>query len=307
MIFSLTVLGCNSGLPTPRRFSTAQVLNVQERFFLIDCGEGTQIQIRRFKIPFTRINHIFISHLHGDHFFGIFGLLSSFNMNGRKSDIHLYAHSDLSKILNDYSKYFNDYKFKVIFHPLNFKESEVIFEDAIVKVESFPLKHRVPCVGFKFAEKPRPANIRKELVSAYKIPIREILRIKQGEDFITEDGQTILNQQLTVPALPPRSYAFCTDTIYLPSICETIKNVDLLYHETTYAEDLSKLAKTTMHTTSVQAAEIAKAANVKQLLIGHFSARYEEVSKLLEESRRVFENTIAAKDGLIVNVELQKK
>ena len=305
MKFSLKVLGSNSGLPIPKRFSTAQVLNVQERFFLIDCGEGTQIQIRRYKVGFNKINHILISHLHGDHFFGIFGLLSSFSMCGRKTDLHLYAHSDLEKILNDNSKYFNDYKFKIVFHSLNFNQSELIFEVKVLTIHSFPLKHRIPCCGFVFREKPRPLQIKKDCISFYKISIKDILKVKSGLDFIDEEGKVIPNSFLTHPSAPSRSFAFCSDTSFYPSIVEHIRNVNLLYHEATYSDELTNQAKLTLHSTSRQAAEIAKMAKVDQLLIGHYSARYDNTDLLLTEAKSVFSNTLAVYDGFEIEIPLK--
>lgn len=300
--FSLTVLGSNSALPTIDRFSTAQLLNVNERFFLIDCAEGTQLQLRRFKIRYLKINHIFISHLHGDHYYGIFGLLSSLNLSGKKGEVHIYAHPNLEKLLNLKMQFSEPFMFDVVFHPLNSKLNEVIYEDKNITVETIPLKHRIPSCGFLFREKEKPKNIIKEKIEAYNISIKDILKIKKGEDLILDNGQTIPNKALTKAPAPLRSYAFCSDTIYREQIIPIVKNVDLLYHEASFLSNKSDFAKRTYHSTAAQAATIAKKADVKKLLIGHFSARYKKTEDLLNEACAVFPNTIAAYDGLRVDI-----
>lgn len=299
MPFELTILGSSSAMPTSEKYPTAQVLNVLGRFFLIDCGEGTQHQLRKNRINYSKINHIFISHLHGDHFFGLIGFLSTLILQGRRSELHIYAHSELQR----YTKFQLEFLemtepgFPIIFHPLNFKRPQVILEDKKLKVTSFPLKHRISCCGFKFEEQPREANIIKERIRDYNIPIREIKNIKAGADFIFEDGTRIPNADLVIPAKPPRSYAFCSDTAYNPKMLPVIEQVDLLYHEATFATEDAKVAADTHHSTGVDAARIAQAANVKQLLIGHFSTRYKNPEIILEQSRVVFPNTNAAKEN----------
>ncbi len=306
MTFSVTILGSSSALPTSKRFSTAQVLNVHERFFLIDCGEGVQIQLRKFRIKFGKINHIFISHLHGDHFFGLFGLLSSFHLLGRETDLNIYSHPELEEILKNLSWFFDELKFKIIFHPLNYETSEVIYSGKYVEVKSFPLKHRIPTCGFLFKEKPKQRNIRKEYVDRYNIPIKDIVKIKQGADFVTDKGITIPNKELTIPPPVPRSYAFCSDTAFDERIIPEIQNVDLLYHESTYLQDLKKQAAETFHSTASQAAAIAQKANAGKLIIGHFSSRYKEVQSFLDEAQLVFPNTFVAEDGETHDVEICK-
>jgi len=302
--FELTILGSNSALPTSKRFPTAQVLNVLERFFLIDCGEGTQIQLKRFRVPMSRINHIFISHLHGDHFFGLIGLVSSFSLQGRTNDLHIYAHSKLEKIIR-FQLDILDSKlgFKLIFHNIFGKEIQTLFEDAALTVQSFPLRHgAMPCAGFLFKEKQRPRHLIKEMLDFYKIPIKARHGIKMGDDYLTEEGELIANAKLTFAASRPRSYAFCTDTAYFPRIVPVIKQVDLLYHEATFLKDDEKRAKSTYHSTAEQAARIAKEAEVGKLLIGHFSARFHDLSSHLNEAKDVFANTELAEDGNVFSI-----
>jgi ribonuclease Z len=303
MSFSLTVLGSSSALPTSKRFPTAQVLKVQERFFLIDCGEGTQIQLRKFKIPLSRIHHIFISHLHGDHVFGLYGLLSSMNLLGRHADITIHAHGDMEPTLEHFKRYFgSELLFNIIFQPFPARRGNIIFEDKQVTVETIPLKHSIPVAGFVFREKQRPLNIRRDMVDFLKIPYREIVKIKAGADFIAEDGKVFRNHELTLPAVKPRSYAYITDTAYLEKITKRIENADLLYHEATFLECDLKLAKLTGHSTAIQAARIAEKAQATKLLIGHFSSRYKGTEAFAEEARSVFENTIAVEDGDVFQV-----
>ena len=298
MPFELTILGSNSALPTSDRYPTAQVLNILGRFFLIDCGEGTQIQLRRNKIGFAKIQHIFISHLHGDHYYGLIGLISTLNLLGLKTDIHIYAPSEIKYLLQpqlDFLK--GDLNLKLIFHPLNFKKTQQIFIDKRVEVLSFPLKHSISTCGFLFRELPRLANIKKEMIKEYKIPIASIKEIKDGADFITAEGEVIPNEKLTNRPAEPRSYAFCTDTAFHPPLIEVIKNVDLLYHEATFLESMRDFATKTMHSTAIDAANMAKLANAKKLLIGHFSARYNDIKLFETEAKTVFENTEAVKEG----------
>ena len=298
MSFELTILGSNSALPTLNRYPTAQVLEVLGRCFLIDCGEGTQIQLRRSKINFSKIQHIFISHLHGDHYYGLIGLISTMNLMGIKTDLHIYSHSELKNLIQPQLDFINaEMTVKPVFHPLNFKKPQTILDTKKVEVISFPVKHSIPTCGFLFREKPKPANIKKELIDVYNIPITEIKKIKNGADFITDEGQIIPNEQLILPPPKPKSYAFCTDTAFHPPLAEIINGVDLLYHEATFLEKLKALAEKTLHSTAKQAAEMAKLSNVDKLLIGHFSARFKKVTLFEEEAREVFENTEAVIEG----------
>jgi ribonuclease Z len=298
MSFELTILGSNSALPTSNRYPTAQVLEVPGLCFLIDCGEGTQIQIRRNKISFAKIRHIFISHLHGDHYYGLVGLISTMNLMGIKHDLHIYAPSELKDLIQPQLNYIRgEMTVKPIFHPLNFKKQQQIFENKKIEVSSFPVKHSIPTCGFLFKEKPKPANIKKEAIKAYSIPIAKIKDIKAGADFVTEDETIIPNRKLTTPPIPAKSYAFCTDTAFYPPIAEIINGVDLLYHESTFLEKLKDLAAKTLHSTAKEAAEMAKLSGAKKLLIGHFSARFKNISLFEEEAKEVFENTEAAIEG----------
>ena len=303
MSFSVTILGSSSALPTSNRHLTAHLLNVGERFFLIDCGEGTQLQLKKYKAKFSRLNQIFISHLHGDHLFGLPGLISTFNLLGRKHNLHIYAHPDLEKIMNQFlAHFYTQLDFSVIYHSLNFSSSEIIYEDKTITVESFPLNHRIPTCGFLCKEKPRMRNIIKEMIDYYKIPIREIVNVKNGADFVTEEGVVIPNNVLTHEPEPSKSYAFCSDTGYTETIIPYIKNVDLLYHEATYADEDIQRANDYFHSTASQAATIAKLASANRLVIGHFSARYKDITPLVEQARKIFPNTEGAEDGMEIMV-----
>lgn len=307
MTFELTILGSSSAVPTSKRNLTAHVLNIHERFFLIDCGEGTQIEIRKNKIRFAKINHIFISHLHGDHIFGLFGLISTFNILDRNKDLHIYAHVELEKFLNKHVEYFErSLSFKIIYHHINPKRNEVIYEDSKVTVETVPLKHRVPTCGFKFSEKPHLYNLKKNVTVKYSIPISQIQNIKEGGDFINDQGDIIPNHQLTLPPYKARSFAYCTDTAYSEKIIPIIRDVDLLFHEATFANNMKNQAKKTMHSTSEDAAKIAKMANAKKLILGHFSARYKDVTPIINEAKEIFPNSYAAEDGEKYSIELQR-
>ncbi|MGA1976742.1 MAG: ribonuclease Z [Bacteroidales bacterium] len=294
----VTVLGSSSALPTSERFPSAHVLNAHERLFLIDCGEGTQMQLRRNRIRFGRINHIFISHLHGDHVFGLYGLLSTFSLMGRTTPVHIYAPSNYDKMLHSHLVDFDIHLgFDIDFNPLSSKDPDMILDDKYLTVVSFPLKHRVPAFGFLFREKPRDRNILKEAIARYGIPSVRIPAIKKGGDFVTEDGIVLKNEEITIPGPEPLSYAYCSDTSYFKRLASFVKDVDLLYHEATFDKSLSDLAAITGHSTTADAAKVASEAKAKTLLIGHFSARYKDILPLVAESREVFPQTFPAIDG----------
>lgn len=304
MSFSVTVLGSNSALPTSERYPTAQILNVSERFFLVDCGEGTQMQLRKCRVNFSKINHIFISHLHGDHCFGLIGFISTLSLLGRRNTLHIHAHEDLERVLGPQLEYFcDDLSYSIQFHHLNFQEKEIIYEDKRVTVESFPLSHRIPTCGFLFREKPKEPNIRKEAIFKYDLAIREIVAIKRREPFYDEKGHQVPFEELIIEPPKPRSYAFCSDTKYFRRIIPIIEGVDLLYHEATFMHELKALAKSSSHTTAHQAAKIAKDANVGKLLLGHFSSRYKDLTPLLNEAREVFPNSVLVNDGSVYEIE----
>ena len=297
MRFELTILGSGSALPTSLRNTTAQVLNILERFFLIDCGEGSQLQIRKLSLPFSKINRAFISHLHGDHFYGLFGLLSTYNLMGRKKTFYINAHSDLVQILETVLKIGSQelsYKIEVI--PLSFQNPETIFEDSKVKVTSFPLRHSIPVCGFLFEEKPRPRNVIKEFVESMQLTIKEMNELKSGLD-IVRDGKVYKNSTLTKDPPRVRKYAFVTDTLKCSNIVEIIKDVDILYHEATYLHKDLDLARLSCHSTALQAAQIAHDSGAKKLLLGHYSSRYTDPKVIEEEAQTVFENSVATADG----------
>jgi len=302
--FTFTILGSSSALPTSKRFTSAFVLNIHERFFLIDCGEGAQMQLRKYKIKLGRINHIFISHIHGDHVFGLFGLISSFNLLGRKNDLHIFGPPDLEHIIHSFLKdFYINLFFEIIFHPVNCTRSVRIYEDDKILVNSIPLKHRIPTCGFLFQEQPTWPNLKKDMIKKYNIPISKRQGIKEGDSFLMETGDIVPNYELVIPAPKPKTFAYCSDTSYNEGILTQIKNVDLLYHEATFGSDLQELARETMHSTAGEAARLASKASVKKLVIGHFSARYKDLTPLLAEAQKVFNNTFIAEDGKVFTVE----
>ena len=301
--FELHVLGCGSALPTTRHFPTSQIVNVRDKLFMIDCGEGAQLQFRKSRLKFSRLNHIFISHLHGDHCFGLLGLISTLNLLGRTAELHSHSPKGLEDLMIPMLDFFNrQMTYRVLFHEFGTKEAAVVYEDRSLTVTTIPLRHRMPCCGFLFAEKPGPNHILRDMIDFYQVPVYELNRIKNGADYVTPEGEVIPNARLTRPSAAPRRYAYCSDTIYLPSVTEQIKGVDLLFHEATFAEDAAPRAKETFHTTASQAARIARDAEVKKLLIGHFSARYDDEQVLLDEARAVFPNTQLAKETLCISV-----
>ena len=294
----LTILGSSSALPTSGRFPSAHVLNAHERLFLIDCGEGTQMQLRKTRIRFAKINHIFISHLHGDHVFGLYGLLSTFSLMGRTNPIHLYAPENYDNILKSHLSDFDiNLSFEVDFIPLSGNNPVIILDDKYLTVTSFPLKHRVPAYGFLFREKLSDRNIIKEYIDKYNIPPIRIPAIKKGEDFITSDGKIVKNEEITLPPPEPLSYAYCSDTKYFKRLASFVKEVSLLYHEATFDKTKEDLAEMTGHSTTLDAAKTALEANVGTLIIGHFSARYKDIAPLVDEARTVFPETYPAIDG----------
>lgn len=301
--FELNILGCGSALPTTRHNPSSQVLNIREKLFMIDCGEGTQTQLRRSKLRFSRLNHIFISHLHGDHCFGLIGLFSTFGLLGRTATMHLYAPKELELLLQPQLDFFcKGMSYKVVFHSHDTETSACIYEDRSVCVYTIPLRHRIPCCGFLFQEKPTPRHIKRDMIDFYQIPFHAINRIKNGEDYTLPDGQVIANDRLTTPSSPPRSYAYCSDTVYTPSLKELVRGVDVLYHEATFADCDAARAKETFHTTASQAAQLAKDAKVNKLVIGHYSARYDNEDELLREAQAIFPCTIAAQENLCINI-----
>ncbi|MBQ8450488.1 MAG: ribonuclease Z [Bacteroidaceae bacterium] len=302
--FEVHILGCGSALPTTRHNATSQIVRICNKQFMIDCGEGTQLQMRRSHIHFSFVSHIFISHLHGDHCFGLIGLISTFGLLGRTAPLHIYADPLLQRLMQPQLNFFcNGLKYPLHFHNIDATKQAVIYEDKSITVETIPLQHHIPCCGFLFMEKPKKRHLIASMIEYYNIPIHLRAGIKEGNDYTTTDGTIIPNSRLTTDADPSRSYAFCSDTLPCPGIAEQIKEVNLLYHEATFAEAEESRAKETFHSTARQAAQIAKAANVKQLVIGHFSSRYKDDEPLLKEAKEVFPATSLADEENIFHIQ----
>ena len=303
MKFELTILGSGGAIPTVKKKPTAQFLNIQDRFFLVDCGEGTQLQLRKYKCKFLKINHILISHLHGDHYLGLMGLLSSLNLLGRTTDLTIYAPRDIQKLLDVHEEISKKgFSFKINVVALNFNEKTLLYEDNILKVFSFPVSHSVPCCGFLFKENPTKRNLIKEKIEAHNFNIETLQKLKNGEDCIFE-GKEIKHLEYSKEGPKSRSYAFCADTKYDEEILNYIDTLDLIYHESTFLEGMKNRAKKTFHSTALDAAKIASLANASKLLIGHFSARYNDIKDFEIEAKSVFENTVAVKDGDVFKIE----
>ena len=301
--FRVHILGCGSALPTMRHFASSQVVEIRGKQFMIDCGEGTQIQLRRSRIRFTKIGHVFISHLHGDHCFGLIGMISTFGMLGRTAPLHIFAPAALEPMLKAQMDMFCfGLEYRVEFHPVDTTQQAVIYEDRSLTVETIPLEHRVPCCGFLFREKQSLPHIRRDMIDFYQIPVSQINHIKAGADWTDAEGNIVPNHRLVSPADRPRSYAYCSDTRYMPNLHKQLKDVDLLYHEATYSEDSINRAEQYFHSTAAQAAQVAREAHVGRLLIGHYSARYEREEVLLEEARKVFPPTSLTDENQVFDV-----
>ena len=308
----LTILGYNSAIPTVNSSPTAQFLEMAERHFLIDCGEGTQVQLRKAKARFSKINHIFISHLHGDHCFGLPGLIASFRLLGRDIPIHIYGPKGIKEMLETIFRLTETHSgFEVIYHELEGKQSQKIYEDKAVEVYTIPLDHRIYCNGYLFREKPKSRHLNMEEIRKYpEIETCDYQNLKNGKDFELSDGFVVKNSSLTLDPSPSVSYAFCSDTRYKEDIIPTIKGVDVLYHEATFLHDLKEMADYTGHTTALEAAKIAKEAEVGKLIVGHFSNRYHDLTVFTDEARTVFANTHlpkALEPVLIENIQTTRK
>ena len=299
----LNILGCHSATPLENAHTTSQVLEVKDQLFLIDCGEGTQIQLRQQKIKFSRIKHIFISHLHGDHFYGLVGLVSTFRLLGRTADLHIYGPKGIKEVLTLQLKLANSWTdYNLFFHELEKKESELIFEDDSLKIHTIPLDHRVYTNGFLFEEKPGLRRLDKEKIKNYNIPHYDFQNLKLGKDLVLEDGIVLKNETVTLDPNPIKRYAFCSDTAYNESIAPLIKEVDLLYHEATFLNAHENLAKKTKHSTAEQAAKIAQLARVNRLVLGHFSSRYRKKNNFIAEASPFFDAVELAADGKIFDI-----
>lgn len=301
--FRVHILGCGSALPTLKHNPSSQIVEIRGKCFLIDCGEGTQTQLRRSKIKFTRISAVFISHVHGDHCFGLIGMVSTFGMLGRTAPLHIYAPAGFSNIMKMQIDFFcKDLEYEVVFHDVDTNAKNIIYEDRSLTVETVPLSHRVPCCGFIFREKQTLPHILRDMTDYYKVPVSQFNNIKNGVDWVDEKGNVIPYTRLTTPSEPARSYAYCSDTKYLPMLHECLKDVCVLYHESTYSKEDEDMAKMYFHSTAAQAAQVASDANVGKLVLGHYSARYEDENRLLEEAKNIFPNTVLSDEGLIIDV-----
>ncbi|WP_433812663.1 ribonuclease Z [Flavobacterium johnsoniae] len=295
----LTILGCYAATPRTLTNPTSQVLEIKNRLFLIDCGEGTQVQLRKNKIKFSKINHIFISHLHGDHLYGLIGTISTFSLLGRTTDLHIYGPKGIKELILLQLKLTESWTtYDLFFHELESKESEVVFEDKRVIVRTIPLKHRVYTNGYLFQEKPDERKLNVEAVQSYDIHVAYYQKIKNGSDITLDNGTVVENHKLTFDPPPSKSYAFCSDTVYNEAVIPIIQNADVLYHESTFLESEAPLALKTLHSTAKEAAAIALKANVKQLILGHYSTRYDGIERFKEEAETVFPNVLLADDGL---------
>lgn len=301
--FRVHILGCGSALPTLHHNASAQVVEIRGKLFLVDCGEGTQVQLRRSRLRFTKISAVFITHLHGDHCFGLIGMLSTFGLLGRTARLAIYAPAALEDMLKQQMQLFcHDFDYEVDFHAVDTCQQQVVYEDRSLTVETIPLEHRMPCCGYLFREKPSLPHIRRDMIDFYGIPTSQINNIKAGADWTTPDGEVVSNERLVEPAEPARSYAYCSDTRYIPTLPARIKGVSTLYHESTYGEDNLLMAQKYYHSTARQAALVAREAGVGQLLLGHYSSRYEDEQVLLREAQNVFENTYLTDENKIFDV-----
>ena len=301
--FRVHILGCGSALPTLRHFPTSQVVEVRGKLFLVDCGEGTQIQLRRSRLRFTKIGAVFLSHLHGDHCFGLIGLISSFGLLGRTAKLAIYAPGELAGILRQQIDQFcQGLDYEVEFRPVDTTRQQVVYEDRSLTVETIPLSHRVKCCGYLFREKPTLPHIRRDMLDFYGVPVSQYGNIKAGADWVTPEGEVVPNSRLTKPADAPRAYAFCSDTRYIPTLHERLRGVTTLYHESTYGDDSQLMAVKYYHSTAREAAQVARDAGVRQLLLGHYSSRYEDESVLLEEAKKVFENSVLSTEMAVFDV-----
>lgn len=301
--FKIHILGCGSALPTLKHNASSQLIEMRGKCFMVDCGEGSQMQFRRSHIHFSKLNAIFISHMHGDHCFGLMGLLSTLGMLGRTSKLRIYAPKDYEPLFRQQVEFFMqtmEYEMEMI--PVDTEKQQVIYEDHSLTVETVPLQHRVPCCGFIFREKPTLPHIRRDMIDYYGIPVSQINNIKNGADWTNEDGDVIPNARLVQPADTPRSYAYCSDTRFMPALKEQVKGVTVLYHESTYTAEQEDRAKIYYHCTARQAATIAAGAGVGTLLLGHYSARYNDEQVLLEEAKAVFPNSILTQEGMVFDV-----
>lgn len=301
--FRVYILGCGSALPTTKHFASSQIVVIRDKQFMVDCGEGTQIQLRRLHIPFTRIQAVFISHLHGDHCFGLIGMISTFGMLGRKSPLKVYAPADFGNLLRKQIYIFcPSLEYDVLFCPVDTSVKQIIYEDRSLSVTTIPLEHRIPCCGFLFKEKATLPHIRRDMIDFLDIPLSQINNIKNGAGWTTPEGRTYTHEELVTPAEEARSYAYCSDTRYMPTLYQSLLNTNVLYHESTYCNDREDNARLYFHSTAEQAAKVARDAKVKKLILGHFSARYNDEEQLLKEAKAIFPYSSLANEGEIFEI-----
>ena len=301
--FKIHILGCGSALPSAFHNPSSQIVEIRGKLFMVDCGEGTQLQVRRSRLNFSKLYAVFISHLHGDHVLGLIGMLSTFGLNGRTAPLRVYAPREYEELFEMELKMFcSNLDYDIIFCPVDTRKQEVVYEDRSLTIETIPLHHRMPCSGFLFREKAGERHLRRDMADFYGVPVSQYNNIKSGMDWTSPEGETVPNSMLTSAPDPQRSYAYCSDTRYMKSLAETVKGINLLYHEATYTEDYKEMAEKYLHSTAREAALTARDAGVERLLLGHFSKRYRDEPPLLEEARAVFPNTLLAKEGLIIEV-----
>lgn len=300
--FQLNILGCGSAIPTARHNPSSQILDIRDNLFMIDCGEGAQLTMRKMRLKYTRLNHIFISHLHGDHCFGLIGLLSSMALQEKTGTVTIHIFEEGANLFDQQLKFFcRDIPFEIKFNIIK-PEKALVFESHAITIETIPLFHRVPCVGFIFKEKPKLRHLKGDMVKFYNIPIKELHGIKEGNDYVTPEGVLVTNSQLTTDPDQVMSYAYCSDTAFNPQVAEIIKGINTIYHEATYTNDFAHLARQRGHSTSAEAARIAQIAGAERLILGHFSKRYRDESPIINEATEIFPNTILANDGMRIDL-----
>lgn len=301
--FEINIIGCGAALPTPKHIGSTQVVNIREKLFMLDCAEGAQVALRKMRLSFANIQAVFLTHMHGDHTFGLLGMLSTLGLLGRQKELHIYGPAPLQEVFLPQIDYFcAESPFKIILHEIDPRQQQVIYEDRSATVTTLPLTHRIGCCGYLLEEKPTLPHIKRDMIDFYGIPVSQIANIKNGADWTLDDGTIVPNHLLTSPAQQPRSYAYCTDTKYKPSLASMIENVTCLYHEATFTNEHKLLAKSTYHSTAEQAAAIAMSAHANRLLLGHFSSRYNDENVLLKEAEAIFPNVALTYEGMKINL-----
>ena len=305
--FKVTILGSGSAVPTARHNPSCQLVYHKGRQFMLDCGEGAQLQMIKYKLKYRKLDHIFISHMHGDHYYGLIGLLNTYHLMRRESPLHIYGPARLEEVINlQLEVSATKLVYPVHFHPLKENESEILYEDPSITVTNFPLNHSLPVWGFLIREKPKLRRISKEIVNEYNLEVEEIKRIKMGGDLLLPDGNLMKHEEITSDPLPSRSYAYCTDTSYLESTAQYVQGVDLLYHESTFDDAQEDLAEITRHSTASQAARVALEARAGTLLLGHYSARFTDLDQLLKEAKDIFPDTLLSEEGKTYTLEYDR-